>query len=87
MYAAVNPAVQWGWLESFANKTNYLLELMLWQNTPIKKGEKSMHNRRKPKPFIPDFMKVEQPPSEINKDAETHTVDDVKSLLTLPRGV
>lgn len=87
VYAAINPAVQWGWLENFANKTNYLLELKLWQDTPVKKGEKAMHNRRKPTVFVPDFMKVEQPPSEINKDAEKRSVSDIKSILDLPRGV
>jgi len=87
VYTAINPAAAWGWLENFANKSNYLLELKLWQDTPIKKGEKAMHNRRKPKPFIPEFMKVKQPPNQINKDSETRTVDDIKSILSLPRGV
>ena len=69
------------------NKANYLLELKLWQDTPVKKGQKDMHNRRKPKPFVPDFMKSETPPSEINKGSVIRTVDDVKSILALPRGV
>lgn len=86
-YVAINPAVQWGWAETLANKANYLLELKLWQDTPVKKGEKAAHQRRKPTLFVPDFMKVEQPPSEIIKDAEKRTVDDIKSLLALPRGV
>jgi len=86
VYVAINPAVQWGWAETFANKTTYLLELLLWQNTQVKKGQQAAHNRRKPKPFIPEFMKVAQPKSEINKDSETRTVDDIKSILALPRG-
>lgn len=87
VFAAINPAAQWGWNEMFGNKTNYLLELLLWQNTPVKKGQKEAHNRRKPKPFIPDFMKGKQPESAINKGSEKHTVDDIKSILALPRGV
>lgn len=87
MFAAINPAAQWSWMEMFANKTNYLLELKLWQDTPVKKGEKAAHNRRKPKPYVPEFMKGEQPVSEINKETEKHTVDDIKSILALPRGV
>lgn len=76
----------WGWLETFANRTNYLLELKLWQDTPIKKGQREMHNRRKPKPYLPDFMKSAVPPSKINEETEKRTVDDVKSILALPRG-
>lgn len=78
--------MQWGWQETLANKANWLLELKLWQDTQIKKGEKAAHQRRKPTLFVPDFMKKEMPAGEINKDAEKHTVDDIKSLLALPRG-
>lgn len=87
MFAAINPAAQWGWAEMFANKTNYLLELKLWQDTPVKKGERAAHNRRKPKPYVPDFMKAEQPQSDINKDSDKHTISDIKSILAQPRGV
>lgn len=87
MFTAINPAAQWGWLEMFASKTNYLLELKLWQDTPIKKGEKAAHNRRKPKPFVPDFLKSKEPESKINKGSVKRTVDDIKSILSLPRGV
>lgn len=87
-YAAVNPAAQWGWAEVLANKTNYLLEVLIWQNgTPQKKGALERHKRNKPKPFIPEFMKSPTPAAEINKEAETMTVDDVKSWLSVPRGV
>lgn len=87
VFAAINPAAQWGWMEMFANKQNYLLELKLWQDTPIKKGQRDAHNRRKPKPFVPDFLKSKQPESEISKGSEKRTVDDIKSILALPRGV
>lgn len=86
VYTAINPAAQWGWLESFANQTNYLLELKLWQDTQVKKGGKAMHERLRPKPFVPDFMKSKEP-SPISKGAQVMTVDDTKGWLALPRVV
>lgn len=86
-FTAINPAAQWGWSEMFLNKVTYLLELKLWQDTPVKKGEKASHNRKKPKPFVPDFLKSKMPEAEINKETEKRTVDDIKSILSLPRGV
>lgn len=87
LFTAINPAAQWGWSESLANKTNYLLELLLWQNaTPSKKGQIAKHKRDKPKPYVPPFMKPKQPEGDINKGSELRSVDDVKSLLDLPRG-
>jgi len=65
-----------------------LLEVLIWQNgTPHNKGALARHKRNKPKPFIPEFMKQPQKPSEISKEAETMTIDDVKSWLSNPRGV
>jgi len=88
VFTALNPSAQWGWSEIFANKTNYLLELLLWQNaTPGTKGKLAAHKRKQPKPFIPDFMKPKNQPSEISKEADTMTVDDVKSWLKVKRGV
>jgi hypothetical protein len=88
VYTALDPSAQWGWSEIFANKTNYLLELLVWQNgTPSTKGKLAAHKRKQPKPFMPDFMKPKQS-SEISKEADdTMTVDDVKSWLSVPRGV
>ena len=63
---------------------------MIWQNaTPQKKGQLAQHKQRKPKPFIPDFMKQQKPKKEagINKDSVSMTVDDLKSWLAVPRGV
>jgi len=87
LFAALNPAAQWGWQETFLNRAIYLLELKLWQDTPIKKGQKDMHNRRKPKPFVPDFMRNKEQETAINKGSEKRTVSDIKSILALPRGV
>lgn len=85
MFSKIQPANQWGWSEVFANKTNYLLELLLWQNSGTK--NKAQHKRNKPKPFVPDFMKQPAEPSKINKGVEVQTVDDIKSWLAVPRGV
>lgn len=88
LFAAINPAAQWGWLESFANKTNYLLELLAWQNaTPNTKAKRAAHDQKKPKPFVPEFMKQTAPQSEINKGNDAMPIDDIKSWLAVPRGV
>lgn len=68
----------------FANKTNYLLELLLWQNAYDPK-KKSQHKAAKPKPFVPPFFKNKEP-SKINDGSQKHTVDDIKSILAQPRG-
>lgn len=89
VYTAINPAAQWGWNETFANRMNYLLEIIIWQNaTPQKKGQMAQHKQRKPKLFMPDFMKRQAAQqSGKGKDTPAMTVDDVKSILALPRGV
>jgi hypothetical protein len=88
LFAALNPASQWGWIESLANKTNYLLELIAWQNaTPSTKAKKAAHEQKKPKPYVPDFMKKDiEPQGAINEGIEQMSVDDVKSWLAVPRG-
>lgn len=80
LYRKLSPATEWGWSEILANKTTYLLELLLWQNSPRQKGKRKPP---KPTPFTPDFMKT---PSEISKEAEVHTVDEIKAILARPRG-
>lgn len=76
--------MQWGWPEVLANKTNFWLETLAWQNgfNPKKKSE---HMAKKPKLFIPEFMAGLVPGGEINKDTVKHTVDDVKAILARPR--
>ena len=85
VFVKLQPSNEWSYNEVFANKTNYLLELLLWQNSynPKKKGK---HLANKPKPFIPEFMKEKKKPSAINNGSVKHTVDDIKSILALPRG-
>lgn len=85
VYTAIAPESQWGWNEVFANKTNHLLELLLWQNSFDGK-KKAEWKAKKPKPFVPDFMKKPEPPSPINNGAEAHTTDDIRSILAQARG-
>lgn len=85
VFTKLQPANNWGWAEMLANKTTYLLELLLWQNSYDPK-KKAKHKAAKPKPFIPDFLQPKQPPSAINKDAAKSNVEDVKNILSMPRG-
>lgn len=83
LFAKLRPATQWGWDEVLANKTNFLLETIIWQNsTPSEKGKRAKHKQNKPKPFIPEFMKQ---PSEISAGAEPHTTDDIRNILSKKR--
>lgn len=84
VFCAINPAAQWGWPETLANKTNYLLEILAWQNSfnPKKKQE---HAAKKPKIFDPFSMVDKEKQKQQNKDNEVHTVDDIKTILSLPR--
>lgn len=83
LFNKLAPSTQWGWDEIFANKANYLLETIVWQNaTPSKKGDKAKHKRNKPKIFMPEFMKQ---PSAINGDIEKYSTDDIRNILAKPR--
>ena len=82
----LNPKAQWGWQEFLANKTNFLLEMIVWQNaTPTKPKDKAKHKAEKPKPFIPDFMKEPEPPSAINEDSVAMLPHEIEQWLSLPR--
>lgn len=85
VFVAISPPNQWGWSEVFANKLTYLMELMLWQNSYNGKN-KSKHKNNKPKPFIPEFMKPPKELSNLRSEVESHTVDDIRSILEMPRG-
>lgn len=81
----LNPKAQWGWLEHFANRANYLLELQIWHNaTPpknAKQSDKDKHKKAEPKLFIPDFLKEPEPKSAINEGSVAMDVDDIKRIL------
>lgn len=77
VFAKVNPASQWGWNEILQNKMVYALELLVWMKTKDAQ-KKSQPNR--PVPFVPEFMQA-----IVDKDAEAHTTEDIKNILSAPR--
>lgn len=79
VYAKEVPATQWGWAEILANKTNYLLETLVWMKT---KDATKKPPQNRPQLFMPEFM--EQPQVD-NKDTEAHTTDEIRELLAKPR--
>lgn len=79
LFRAINPALEWGWREGLANKTNHLLEILIWQNT---KDARKKNPSKMPKIFKPPFGKDKEP-----KEVEAHTVDDIKNILARPRVV
>lgn len=85
----LHPKTQWGWQEVLANKTNFLLETLIWQNaTPpknAKAGDKAKHKASQPKPFLPDFMKDTEKKSPINDGSVAMDVHEIQQMLSLPR--
>lgn len=81
VYSVIDPANQWGWDEILSNKANYLLELLVWQKS--NEGLKKSKQTKQPEPFLPDFIKKKMP---INKGIQSHSVNEVQSILDLPRG-
>jgi hypothetical protein len=79
----LNPTNNWGWNEALLNKATFLLEILVWQQT--KDGQKKKPTN-KPKMYTPKFMEKPTPPSPINRDSVRHTPDDIKQILSLPRG-
>lgn len=77
VFSAVKPANEWGWGEILTNKMVYLLELLVWMKTKDAQRKAPQH---KPKPFVPEFMG-----GQVAKEAEAHTVDEVKDILSMPR--
>lgn len=82
VFCKLQPANNWGWSEILANKANYLLEVLTWQNT---KDAQKKNPRQQPKMFIPEFMQNVEATRAINQGAEKHTVDDIKDILNRPR--
>ena len=81
-FCAIQPANQWGWSEMLANKANYILEVLAWQNT--KDGHKKRPTN-KPKMFVPDFIKKLERSRNKDPNVETHDIDDIKNILNKPR--
>lgn len=85
VFAAVDPAVQWGWSESFQNKMVYLLEVLIWQNaTPQSPAKKAAHMGLKPELFKPPWQKGHDEDG-IKKDTVAADIDTIKEILARPR--
>jgi len=56
----------------------YLLETLVWQQT---KDAKKKNPQERPTQFIPDFLKT----GDHTKEAEAHTTEDIKDILSRPR--
>lgn len=82
VFAKLAPSTQWGWQELMANKTNYLLETLVWMKT---KDATKRNPRNKPKPFVPEFMPTVTEPSEMNADIVATTSEDIRDILAKPR--
>lgn len=82
VYVALSPSNQWGWDEILASKSNYLLETLVWMKT---KDAQKKAPRNRPKPFVPEFMKLPVEPSPINNGAEAHYAEDISAILAKPR--
>lgn len=82
VFTAMSPSNQWGWDEILASKTNYLLEMLVWMKT---KDAQKKSPRNRPKPFVPEFMKLPVEPSPINNGAEAHYAEDIAAILAKPR--
>ena len=77
----MQPALQWGWSEVLQNKMVYLLETLVWMKT---KDATKKPPRNQPKLFVPDFM-PRQGSSEISREAEVHTTDEIDAILAKRR--
>lgn len=80
VYAAIEPATQWGFFENFQNRMVFLLETIVWQNGYDPK-KKALHKAKQPKLFVPDFLKR----PGIDKDKVAADIDDIKVLLSRRR--
>lgn len=83
VYIKIDPTNQWGWSEVLANRTNYLLDLLAWQNT---KDATKKPPQNIPKLYVPSFMEsVVAAPTGINKDAVVMETEDIQYILDRPR--
>lgn len=82
VYAKLAPASQWGWNEILANKTNYLLETLIWMKT---KDAYKKPPQNRPKQFTPEFMDQPNIGEPVDKDTEAHTPDEIRDILARPR--
>ena len=76
MLKAMEPSNEWGWGEILANKTNHLLEVLIWSKTKDAMRENPLNY---PKPFVPPFMENKR------KDQVAMPIEDLEAYLTKPR--
>lgn len=73
------PQNEWGWNEILQNKTNHLLEVLVWTKT---KDAQKKNPQNYPKPYIPKFLQTEEkrPTEQV-----AMSVEDLQAYLTKPR--
>lgn len=89
VFTKIEPALQWGWAETFHNKIAYLLELIVWQNAAPpadQPGKRAQWKSVKPQLFTPSFMPKSDEVNPIKKDTVAADVDTIKEILSRPRG-
>lgn len=74
------PENEWGWNELLTNKTNHLLEVLLWSKT---EGATKRPPVGYPELWLPDFMEKFKPKKE--SESEAHDLDEIKAILSRPR--
>lgn len=82
LFIKLQPANSWGWDEILANKANYQLEILAWQNT---KDAQKNNPHQMPKLFIPEFMQKVMNDTTINKDTQILEINDINLILNMPR--
>ncbi len=82
IFRALQPANNWGWEEVLLNKANYLLDVLVWQQS--NKGVKKTKQTKKPELFKPEFMKDE---SQLvaKKELTSYETTEIDSILSKPR--
>lgn len=86
VFVKLQPASRWDWQEHFLNRVDFWLETLVWQNsTPSKPGEKARHAAQRPTLFRPEWM-PKSDDNDIKKDTVAAPVDEIKHILSLPRG-
>lgn len=82
-HCRIQPANLWGWDEILANRTNYLLDVLVWQNS---KDAQKKHPVNQPKPFSPPFFNLDKVKREVqNREKVVMSSDKMRDLLNRPR--
>lgn len=76
---AMNPQNEWGWMEVLTNKTNHLLDVLIWSKTKDALRDNPINY---PTPFIPPFMEEK---SKKESEQVAMPIEDLEAYLTRPR--